>query len=53
MHDIEEKNLNSLKYFEYSYVIKDIRRTFFALKVFLTHKTESKTFVLIPNEYLR
>ena len=27
MHDIEEKNLNSLKYFEYSYVIKDIRRS--------------------------
>ena len=27
MHDIEEKNLNSLKYIEYSYAIKDIRRT--------------------------
>ena len=27
MHDIEEKNLDSLKYFEYGYVIKNIRRT--------------------------
>ena len=52
MHDIEEKNLNSLNYFEYSYVIKDIRRTNFALKLFFTRKTESKTFVQIPNEYL-
>ena len=27
MCDIEEKNLNSLKYFEYSYVIKNIIQT--------------------------
>ena len=27
MHDIDENNLNSLKYIEYSYAIKDIRRT--------------------------
>ena len=26
MHDIEEKNLDSLKYFEYGYVIKNIRQ---------------------------
>ena len=27
MHDIEENNLNSLKYFEYSYVNNNIRQT--------------------------
>ena len=32
MHDSEEKNLNSLKYFEYSYVTKDNRRTNFPSK---------------------
>ena len=27
MQDIEEKNLDSLKYFKYGYVIKNIRQT--------------------------
>ena len=44
--------MNRIKHFGYSLIIKDIRRTNLALKLNFTHKTESKTFVQIQNEYL-
>ena len=44
--------MNRIKHFGCSQIIKDIRRTNLALKLFFMRKTESKTFVQIPNEYL-
>ena len=44
--------MNRIKHFGCSQIIKDIRRTILAPKLFFTRKTESKTFVQIPNEYL-
>ena len=52
IHSSEQINLNRLKYFKYSYVIKNIRRTNLTSKMVFCYKTEPKTFVTIPNAYL-
>ena len=52
IHSSEQINLNSLKYFGYSYVTKSNRRINLTSKGFSGYKTESKTFIIFPNECL-
>ena len=46
-------NLNRLKYFKYTYIIKNIKADEFSpLKGVFGNKTESKTFLIVVNECL-
>ena len=52
INNFEQNNLKELEHFKYSCVIENNSRTNLALKGFFENKIMSKTFVIIPDEYL-
>ena len=49
-HNIEEKNIDRDKHFRCRQITKKFDGRTYPIKGTFRHKTESKTFVLIPNE---